>query len=499
MSIKDSMLASVHADKSIPWAKADADEQHVIAAVLRDRSEGYDAYHEAAMVLSPASFRVEANRLIWTSVQALMSGAGAVSPGRLASHLDRSEKLERVGGRAYLEDLAGLGSADPGEVLVYAQSVERAFDERELQRLADRIARERVPFERRCDMLDQAMSERRGRQRQEHARSFADIVPAVRQKERERRDRGVESHRRVGIGDLDYLLGGDKSQEQMGGVGHGKLIYVGGPEKVGKTRFATAMISRLLFEHDAIVDWWSVEMGAEEMLHHFVANLSGISTYRLERDEEPMYVDAMSRKDFEYKRREVSEFLMTRAFTFLNPPGLSDQDILDRTRRMTRKHSEDIANGRPYIVVVDYIQDVQAASGARDERLQILKACKAVKTCAKTYGATVLAVFHSNRGPDTDEPESHNVYGSAQLGKDADHLLMLWRPEREHPRFKHFMRVFARRNRGGVQGHADFHAKMGCCQYRAWDDMKDCDGDMTLEGFLEDMRKKAKGKNAGGS
>jgi replicative DNA helicase len=139
--------------------------------------------------------------------------------------------------------------------------------------------------------------------------------------------------------------------------------------------------------------------------------------------------------------------------------------------------------------VVDYIQDVQASGGARDERIQILKACKAVKTCAKTYGATVLAVYHSNRGSDIEEPEAHNVYGSAQLGKDADHLLMLWRPEREHPRFKYFMRVFARRNRGGVQGHADFHAKLGCCQYRAWDDMRDCDGDQTLEGFLAGLGK----------
>jgi replicative DNA helicase len=489
MSIKDAVLGSMHADKTIPWAKADGDEQHLLAAILRDTSESSDAYYEAVGVVSQVSFRVEANRYVWKAIDALMSGGGAVTPGRVKRYLERQEKLDLMGGGAYIDNLRDLRSADPGEILEYARAVEAAFDEREFQRACDEAARSNMSLARRYDKVEQAMSAQRARQNKSHRQSFAEIVPAVEELERIRVELGAPPQLPVGIGDLDYLLGGDLEQGFKGGIGQGKIIYVGGPEKVGKTRFATAMVKRMLFDHNAIVDWWSVEMTTKEMLHHFVASLTGIPVYCLEHNIPPRGV---TRADFEYRRREAREWLMTRDFHFNNPEGLCDRDILTLTKGMMRKHAEAIASGRPYIVVVDYIQDVQSSSGARDERAQILKACKALKTCAKTYGATVLGIYHSNRGPDAAEPQAHDVYGSAQLGKDVDQLLMLWRPEREHPKFKFHMRVFARRNRGGAQGHADFYADLSCCQYREWNDMTDCEEGDDLESHLLEVKVKAK-------
>ena len=180
----------------------------------------------------------------------------------------------------------------------------------------------------------------------------------------------------------------------------------------------------------------------------------------------------MALDEFDARRYKGEEMLRSKDFKLHKPRRLVAEHIYHRAEVRMRTHREEIAKGRPYVVIVDYTQSVEVEKRTRGEREQIVEVCKVLRAIAKNLGAIVIPVFHTNRGPDDEEQAAHDVYGSSQLAKDADNLWLIWRPYRHHEKFKHFMRLTAGRSRGSEASYVDFRAMLSHCRYEEWNTQK---------------------------
>ena len=454
----------------IRWVLATADEQHLISAVLRDQDRNFQAYDEATLEVKESDFGSDGHRDIWRAISQTLRAHGTVSIALVAGWLDRKGKLERIGGKAKLYELAEV-RANPSEARAYAIEIRQAAEMREVQRVGFFLSQgNATPAEQMARMREVLMKVETAWE--DASMDISDVIDQSREKRQKRREEGLPAFDPTGLGYLDLLLGGQLKGTGAvvgGGLRMGTINFIGGPEKAGKTRLTTALCARMLFCHDAIVDWWSVEQLYEEILDFHVANISGLPTKAL-LDDQPPY--NMPLDDFDDRRYQAEERLRTKSWKLHKPRRLVAEHIYHRAEVRMRTHREEIAKGRPYVVIVDYTQSVEVEKRTRGEREQIVEVCKVLRAIAKNLGAIVIPVFHTNRGPDDEEQAAHDVYGSSQLAKDADNLWLIWRPYRHHEKFKYFMRLSAGRTRGSEATYVDFRAMLSHCRYEEWDTQK---------------------------
>lgn len=475
------------AHAGIRWVYAEADEQHLLSAVFRDEPRNFQAFDEATLEVKEEDFGSRGHRHIWRAVTQTLKAHGTISLPLVAGWLDRKGRLEAIGGRDYLRELAGL-RAEPREARSFAIEVRQAAEEREVQRVGWFIAQgNATPAEKMSKIREVLMKVETAWE--DSSLTMREAVEQRRERRRVRREQGLPPFYATGLGDFDLLLGAKREAGAVvgGGLRLGTINFVGGGEKVGKTRFVTALNIQMLFCHNAIVDWWSVEQLYDEIVDFHVANLSGLPTNSLTDDKPP---GAMTLSNFDAAREAAEDKLWEdESFVLHKPRRLVAEHIYHRAEVRMRTHREEIAKGRPYIIIVDYTQSVDVEKRTNSERERIVEVCNVLRACAKNLGAIVIPVFHTNRGPDEEQQEAHDVYGSAQLAKDADNMWVLWRPYRFHDKFKYFMRVTSVRARRAESSHADFRALLSHCRYEEWIPSKHGDFETFHELQLESKKR----------
>src|SRR5665213_3106914 len=83
-----------------------------------------DAIHDVADTVFPESFYAEKHRMIYESMRELVGRSEPVDLLSLSEHLSGKGHLERVGGRAYIAELAN-SAPSPGNFQYYAELVSR--------------------------------------------------------------------------------------------------------------------------------------------------------------------------------------------------------------------------------------------------------------------------------------------------------------------------------------------------------------------------------------
>lgn len=474
----------------IRWVFAEADEQHLLSAVFRDEPRNFQAFDEASLEVEEKDFGSRGHRHIWRAMTQIIKAHGTISLPLVAGWLDRKNKLDAIGGREYLRELATL-KANPREVRAFAIEVRQAAEEREVQRLGWFMAQGNATNAEKMSKVREVLMKVETAW-EDASLSMPDAVEQRRERRRARREQGLPAYYATGLGEFDLLLGGKRDLGTIvgGGLRPGTINFIGGGEKVGKTRFVTALNIQMIFCHNAIVDWWSVEQLYDEIVDFHVANLSGLPTNSLTDDKPPA---RMTQADFDNAIAIAEDKLWNEeGFVLHKPRRLVAEHIYHRAEVRMRTHREEIAKGRPYVIIVDYTQAVDVERRTNGERERILEVCSVLRACAKNLGAIVIPVFHTNRGPDEDQQEAHDVYGSAQLAKDADNMWLLWRPYRFHDKFKYFMRVTSVRARRAESSFADFRAMLSHCRYEEWNVSKHGDFDEFHELQLETKKRGGK-------
>jgi replicative DNA helicase len=388
-------------------------EQSVLGAILIDR----DAVVEVAEFLRPADFYRQANATIYTAVIELFERREPIDIVTVAETLERGNELEAIGGRAYL---SSLSNSTPTAVhaVQYARIVERKAVLRNLIGAAGRIAG--IGYEDPAEIqeaIDRAEAELFAVSQKRLESGFSKLDSLLHQAY-DRLDylhahRGEINGVRSGFTDLDALTTGLQKSD---------LIVVAARPSVGKTSFALNIAEHAAVREKKSVGVFSLEMSKEQLVLRLLSSVANIDSQRLR---------SGFLEELDFTRIAPAMNALSEAPMYIDDtPSISTMELRTKARRLQAESGLDL-------VIVDYLQLMQAATTTRDaNRVQeVSEISRGLKALARELSVPVIALSQLSRQPEmreSKEPRLSDLRESGAIEQDADLVLFLYR-EKDKP------------------------------------------------------------------
>jgi replicative DNA helicase len=390
-------------------------EQSVLGSILVDR----DAILRVADFLRPVDFYRQQHADIYEAMLALHGQREPIDLITLGDELARRDRLEAVGGAAYL---ASLMNTVPTAVHVehYGRIVERKSVLRNLISAAGKIAA--VGYEVANDAeiaIDRAESILFEISQHRTTGGFESLATLLGQAydrlEYLHEHRGQILGIPSGLGQLDLLLGGFQPSD---------LIILAARPSVGKTSLALNIAQHAAVREGKKVAVFSLEMSREQLALRLLSAESGINP-------RPLQTGFVDETDWS-KIAQVMNDMHNAPLWIDDQPGLSGMELRTKARRLEAEQK-----GLD-LVIVDYLQLMQASTPSRDaNRVQeVSEISRGLKELARELKVPVIALSQLSRGVEqrgTAEPRLSDLRESGSLEQDADVVLFLYREGEQNP------------------------------------------------------------------
>lgn len=416
-------------------------EQAVLGAMLIDK----EAIAKATEVLSADDFYREAHRVIFSAMLELYNKNEAVDMVTVTEILKRDNKLEDIGGIAYITSLANV-VLTAANVKYHAEIVAEKSVLRQLVRVSTEIAA--MGYEANDDvgtLLDTAESrilEISNRKKKADFTPINDILmDSVQSIESLLQNKGGLTGLPAGFADLDKLTSGLHPSD---------FIILAARPSMGKTALALNIVQNVaLRAHKAIggeprsVAFFSLEMSKEQLVNRMLCAEAGIDSQRLR-------VGEMHDEDWTHLWDACDT--MSRAKIYIDDTaGITAMDMRSRARRLKAEHGLDL-------IVVDYLQLMQG-SGKRnnsgDRQQEVSEISRSLKALARELDVPVLALSQLSRSVESRQvkrPMLSDLRESGSLEQDADIVAFLYREDYYNPdtENKHTELIIAKHRNGPV-------------------------------------------------
>lgn len=416
-------------------------EQAVLGAMLIDK----EAIAKATEVLSADDFYREAHRVIFSAMLELYNKNEAVDMVTVTEILKRDNKLEDIGGIAYITSLANV-VLTAANVKYHAEIVAEKSVLRQLVRVSTEIAA--MGYEANEDvgtLLDTAESrilEISNRKKKNDFTAINDILmDSVQSIESLLQNKGALTGLPAGFADLDKLTSGLHPSD---------FIILAARPSMGKTALALNIVQNVaLRAHKVIggeprsVAFFSLEMSKEQLVNRMLCAEAGIDSQRLR-------VGEMHDEDWTHLWDACDT--MSRAKIYIDDTaGITAMDMRSRARRLKAEHGLDL-------IVVDYLQLMQG-SGKRnnsgDRQQEVSEISRSLKALARELDVPVLALSQLSRSVESRQvkrPMLSDLRESGSLEQDADIVAFLYREDYYNPETenKHTELIIAKHRNGPV-------------------------------------------------
>lgn len=416
-------------------------EQAVLGAMLIDK----EAIAKATEVLSADDFYREAHRVIFSAMLELYNKNEAVDMVTVTEILKRDNKLEDIGGIAYITSLANV-VLTAANVKYHADIVAEKSVLRQLVRVSTEIAA--MGYEANEDvgtLLDTAESrilEISNRKKKTDFTAINDVLmDSVQSIESLLQNKGGLTGLPAGFADLDKLTSGLHSSD---------FIILAARPSMGKTALALNIVQNVaLRAHKVIggeprsVAFFSLEMSKEQLVNRMLCAEAGIDSQRLR-------VGEMHDEDWTHLWDACDT--MSRAKIYIDDTaGITAMDMRSRARRLKAEHGLDL-------IVVDYLQLMQG-SGKRnysaDRQQEVSEISRSLKALARELDVPVLALSQLSRSVESRQvkrPMLSDLRESGSLEQDADIVAFLYREDYYNPETenKHTELIIAKHRNGPV-------------------------------------------------
>ena len=416
-------------------------EQAVLGAMLIDK----EAIAKATEVLSADDFYREAHRVIFSAMLELYNKNEAVDMVTVTEILKRDNKLEDIGGIAYITSLANV-VLTAANVKYHAEIVAEKSVLRQLVRVSTEIAA--MGYEANEDvgtLLDTAESrilEISNRKKKNDFTAINDILmDSVQSIESLLQNKGGLTGLPAGFADLDKLTSGLHPSD---------FIILAARPSMGKTALALNIVQNVaLRAHKVIggeprsVAFFSLEMSKEQLVNRMLCAEAGIDSQRLR-------VGEMRDEDWTHLWDACDT--MSRAKIYIDDTaGITAMDMRSRARRLKAEHGLDL-------IVVDYLQLMQG-SGKRnnsgDRQQEVSEISRSLKALARELDVPVLALSQLSRRVESRQvkrPMLSDLRESGSLEQDADIVAFLYREDYYNPETenKHTELIIAKHRNGPV-------------------------------------------------
>ncbi len=371
------------------------------------------AIYEIAVLLKPADFYSEQNRSIYQACLSLYERNEAINQITVAQELDRLNKLESVGGVAYLSHLISIIPTSL-DIEHYGQIVYRLSIMRQLIIAADSIAD--IGYRADPDVGAALSSAEDALYRLRNARGAMDFVHIKQVLDRyfeppvEAAEAGTEriSQIKSSFYGLDEFLEGFQRSD---------LVIIAGRPSMGKTSLALNIVRNAAVEQGACVALFSLEMSRESLVQRLVSSESGVNLRKL-RFEQQTEAD---------ERRIMNAIgILSEAPIYIDDsPMLRVMEMRSKARRLYYERGIDL-------IIVDYLQLMQGESRGENRVQEISYISRSLKALARELNVPVITVSQLSRAVEwraSHKPQLSDLRESGSIEQDADVVLFIYRDE----------------------------------------------------------------------
>jgi replicative DNA helicase len=393
-------------------------EQSVIGGLLLDNT----AWDRIADVITAADFYRADHRLIFEHIGQLIENARPADALTVAESLERSARLDEVGGHAYLGALAAnIPSA--ANIRRYAEIVRERSVMRSLAGIGTEIADSAYsPMGRDAKaLLDEAetkifrIAEAGSKSRQ----GFVKIDPLL----TETVERVDVLYNRENKDDVIGLATGFVDLDRMtSGLQEGELIIVAARPSMGKTALAMNVVEHAALTLKKAVAVFSMEMSGAQLAMRMIGSVGRFDQHELrtgtfKEEDWSRLVDAVGRLN------ETQVFIDDTA-------GLNALEVRSRARRLHRQC------GGLSMIVVDYLQLMSSRGREENRATEIAEISRSLKGLAKELKVPVVALSQLNRSVESRQdkrPMMSDLRESGAIEQDADVIIFIYRDEVYNP------------------------------------------------------------------
>lgn len=384
-------------------------EESVIGSLLLDGL----SFTKIASFLEPEHFYLEPNRIIFEIARDLFNRQEPINQISIAHELETQEKLEDVGGRAYL---AKVVDVVPTSIHIkhYANLVRRTATMRTLINAAENISE--IGFDNDPD-IENALSKAEdiiySIRNDQPSRDFVPLretlTPYL---ETSSSDLADNENRPISSGFklLDDLLGGLQRSD---------MLVLAARPSVGKSMFALNLAINAAM-NDQKVAIYSLEMGREQIATRMLAtqarvNMHSLRMMRLSSSQENRLVDAIGRLS------DLSIFID-------DSPVQGVAEMRGKARRLQLEYGLDF-------IIVDYMQLISNNKGSRETNRaqEVSEISRQIKAMARDLRVPVIAISQLSRAIEhrqSHRPLLSDLRESGSIEQDADVVMFIHREEK---------------------------------------------------------------------
>ena len=389
-------------------------EQAVIGGMLIEK----EAISKVAEFLKADDFYREAHRLIFEAMLELFNKNEAVDLVTGTEAKRKNDKLEAVGGIAYITSLAN-SVPTAANINYHGKIVEEKALLRGLINSATHIASMGYEdTEAVADIIDKAekmileVSERK---------MSGDFVPiksiifdAFGKIEQLYASKGGITGLATGFKDLDKITSGLQPSD---------LILVAARPSMGKTAFTLNIASHVAIREKKAVAFFSLEMSKEQLVQRMLCSEATIDSQRLR-------IGELEERDWT-KLISAADRLSSAPIYIDDTPGITVMEMRSKARRLKIEHDLQL-------IIIDYLQLMQGSSnkGGDNRQQEISEISRSLKALARELNLPVIALSQLSRSVESRQikkPMLSDLRESGSLEQDADIVSFLYREDYYNP------------------------------------------------------------------
>lgn len=415
-----------------------------------------DALFKVVDALSPHDFYKPIHQEIYQAMLDLLGRREPIDILSVTTRLREKEKLEIVGGSAYLTSLVNTVPTAT-HVTHYASIVRRKRLLRDLIDASHHIAqlgyREADDVEELIDEAEQKIfSISQHSLRQEFFAVREALDEAWERIDRLHKGDGALRGVTTGFPDLDHYLAGLQRSD---------FIVLAARPSLGKTSLALNIARNVAHNEKKAVGVFSLEMSREQLIDRLLASEAGVDLWRLRtgrlRAEE-------SDNDF-IKIRDAMESLSQMPIFLDDSPSPTAMQIRAKARRLQAEH--DLG-----LVVIDYLQLINGSGSAESRVQEVSEISRALKAMAKEINVPVLAVSQLSRGVEMRHPaipKLSDLRESGSIEQDADVVMFIYREDKDkrNSERKNMAEIHIEKHRNGPTGKVDLYFHEETASFRS--------------------------------
>lgn len=384
-------------------------EMSVLGAMMIEK----EAVSKVISIIDTSVFYLKEHQIIFDAIKKLFESNEPIDYVSVYEELKKNEKVDEVGGIAYLTKLSqNISSA--ANIEYHTRIILEKSILRKLITTSHSIAQ--ISYEGTEDAFDILdLAERQIFEISESfmKKSYTDMGKAVYQAlEYIEAIHSNETMKKFSVPTGFYEL-----DDKLGGFHKSDLIILAARPSMGKTALALTLARNAAIEYQVPVALFSLEMDTLQLVLRLICAEGRLDAHKVRTGRLP--------NEEGIKLGKIASKLIAAPIYIDDSPSQSILEIRAKSRRL--KAERDIG-----LVVVDYLQLIQGPTNSESREREISYISRSLKALAKELNIPVLALSQLNRMVETrhdKKPQLSDLRESGSIEQDADVVMFLNRPE----------------------------------------------------------------------